>query len=424
MKLKILIVDHHSSSNRGDAAILYSITTALKQYFSTPEIVVMADFPESLAILDDIEAYKQTMVPFRWKNLKKNFAGLYLLLAGVLIKRNIFLPGIRFLIKRLSLEHYIDADIVVSTGGGFLNDFYAPANLGRLWGMYFSKILGKKIFIFAQSIGPFDHFLHRVCVKFVLNKVDLITLRDQRSMEILNSIGINKPPVYVTADAAFSMEVNGVISKVVNKIKKIIDPENFDLRISISVRKWQHYKYTSGHKNYIQSLASLADWLVLEKRAQIFFISTCTNFAGYHHDDRLVAEEIIDCMKCKTKRNPLVLFDEVVPQDLVEIYKFMDLHIGTRMHSNIFALLGGEPIVAIQYEFKTAELMETFELLDYSLDINTLGFRNLKTKVNGVIANQAKIRETIQKRLPDIKERSLRNAELLYEFLNKEGSKK
>ncbi len=40
----------------------------------------------------------------------------------------------------------------------------------------------------------------------------------------------------------------------------------------------------------------------------------------------------------------------------------MDLFLGTRLHSNIFALVAGVPVVAVAYQYKTFGLMEMIGL--------------------------------------------------------------
>ena len=51
-----------------------------------------------------------------------------------------------------------------------------------------------------------------------LNKVALITLREEVSLEYLMKLGVNKPPIYVTADPAFLLKSapEGRITEILN----------------------------------------------------------------------------------------------------------------------------------------------------------------------------------------------------------------
>lgn len=416
-KMHILITDYHCASNRGDAAILEGIIHSLGDYLPDPEFTVLTGYPESAEIINQVNSVKQKMVPFRWVDIKKNIASLYLLIGAFFYKRGIDLPGMKMLIKRLSLETYLDADLIVSTGGGFLNDFYTPGNLGRFWGLYFAKVLGKPVAIYAQSIGPLNKPFYRWIARYVLNKVDLITLRDRESKEVLDLLGVIKPPIYVVTDAAFNIDLHNEKTLQSKRLESNLIDSNNRLKVSVSVRKWAYYERENGHEEYINAMAKLIDWLILEQKAQVIFASTCTGFAGYPNDDRVIAHEVISHMGHAVKRNPAILYGEYTPQELSHFYGMMDLHIGTRMHSNILAMLSGTPVVAIQYEFKTKGLMELFALEDYILNINDITEDSLICLVKKALEQKSYIKDQINNNLPGIKKESRKPAKLIKEII-------
>ncbi|MEK6734458.1 MAG: polysaccharide pyruvyl transferase family protein, partial [Pseudomonadota bacterium] len=359
--IKILITDLHCSSNRGDAAILEGMLFSLKRYFPQAEFTLLSDFPIIANFFHEVKVFSQPFTFFSWGKIKEIIIMIYLLIGALCYRYKIILP--RFRLNKIL--PYLDADIIISKGGGFINDYYTPEILGRLWSLYFSKLLGKHVIIYAQSIGPLNKLFYRKISSHIFNKIDLIMLRDEQSQKILKSIGVTNKNIYVTADAAFAIPL------FEHKLMQELRSENIawgdgnNLKISISARKWDYYTSLNGHRKYIDSLAALADWLVEQRNAHIFFISTCTSFGKYHHDDRLIAYDIVKQMRYYRRDKVKILFGEYLPQELSNIYKVMDLHIGTRMHSNILALLAGVPVVAIQYEFKTNELMKFIGLDKY-----------------------------------------------------------
>lgn len=417
----ILITDNYCSSNRGDAAILEGIVKSLKKYFPDSEVIVMSEYPESVRLINKLNAVKQKMISFEKAKIKKNVIALYLLICAFFNRKGIELFKFKRIIKKLNLEPYIYSDLVVITGGGFINDFYSPTNWGRLWGMYFAKLLGKSVVIYGQSIGPLEKFFNRIVSKFVLNKIDVITLRDNKSKEILSNIGINRPIIKVTGDAAFAMPVNNY--KTLRKNCCDISPElklnGSDLKISISIREWRHYNDQDGHSKYLKSVAALVDWLIATKKAKVFFASTCTGFGGYHFDDRVVAYQVVDYIEGASWENPSILSGEYTPQELVWFYSKMNLHIGTRMHSNILAILAKTPVFAIAYEFKTNELMRFFGLENYVADINNMDGATLIEKADKALENRYKIKGKIQVKLPQMLERAEKSAEIIFDLFNK-----
>ena len=186
--------------------------------------------------------------------------------------------------------------------------------------------------------------------------------------------------------------------------------------MSISVRKWSFYEQNNirGHEQYIHTIAAVADYLIETKNAEVIFASTCTGFGGYHNDDRIVAHEVVNSMRNDAK----ILCGEYSPRQLSSIYGNMDIHIGTRMHSNILAMLSGTPVVAIQYEFKTSGLMDSIGLNDFVVDVNQIDPESLIHLVEKAISEKHWIVQQIFKKLPELKLGADTNAKLVHELLD------
>jgi len=236
--MKIVITDHHCAAERGDSAILEGAIWCLKKFFPNADFVVMTEYPEAAEIINGVKANRQPMTNFKWNKWKMGLAMVYLLIGARLQKHKITVPKF----KHPRIQPYLDADIVISKGGSFLSDYYAPDVLGRFWGLYFAEVLGKPVIIYAQSIGPFEKPFYRWIARYVLNKADLITLRDKESKGILDSIGVTRPPIYVTSDSAFAMPLTECKPMQMMRYEKIELNNKDQLKVSISVRQWGHYK--------------------------------------------------------------------------------------------------------------------------------------------------------------------------------------
>jgi len=68
-----------------------------------------------------------------------------------------------------------------------------------------ARLFGKPVVSYGQGVGPLKSFLGRKLVRSACNKIDLITVRDGLSKETLLEIGVNHPPVVVTADPVFTI---------------------------------------------------------------------------------------------------------------------------------------------------------------------------------------------------------------------------
>ncbi|HEX3033962.1 MAG TPA: polysaccharide pyruvyl transferase family protein [Thermodesulfobacteriota bacterium] len=410
--MKIVITNLYSAANRGDAAIVKGMKNALEAYFPNSEFIVLSKSYETAQAITGIKSYPPLIDRLKFFGYFRLF---YFLLWAYLYRKKIKLPTFG---KAERIKSYLDADLILSVGGGYLNDNYPVAMIRWLFEFYFGKLLGKKVIIYASSVGPFNESWLKPFVRFVFNKLDLITLRDPQSKDVLDPIGISSSRIHVTADAAWSMEPLGRDEGFKLLSGEVPDISNERLKVSISVRRWGFYKGDSGesHKRYIKAITALVDHLVRNRGAEVFLLSTCTAFGGYSNDDRVVADEIV---RNTGNSGVRILRGEYLPEQLSAIYANMNIHIGTRMHSNILAMLSGTPVVAIQYEPKTKGMMDSFGLGDWVMDIEQISSEGLIRMVDKAIEKRDLIKSQIAKKLPELKKRSKDNARLVHElFLN------
>jgi colanic acid/amylovoran biosynthesis protein len=91
----------------------------------------------------------------------------------------------------------------------------------------------------------------------------------------------------------------------------------------------------------------------------------------------------------------------------------MDLFAGTRLHSNIFALTAGTPVVAIAYYYKTYGVMQTVGLSEWVLDIRTLQAAEFEQRLETLWQQRAAVRSHLQQTLPQIQQQARRTAQLI-----------
>ena len=69
-----------------------------------------------------------------------------------------------------------------------------------------ARFFGRKTMIYAQGVGPLIRKSTRRAVARTLNAVNLITVRDPDSKALLESIGVNRVPIHLSADPSFWVE--------------------------------------------------------------------------------------------------------------------------------------------------------------------------------------------------------------------------
>lgn len=79
--------------------------------------------------------------------------------------------------------------------------------------------------------------------------------------------------------------------------------------------------------------------------------------------------------------------------------------------------LSGTPVVAIQYEPKTKDMMDSFGLGDWVIDIEQINPERLVQMVDQGTENRDSIKNQIAQKLPELKAKSKDNTRLVHELL-------
>jgi len=166
---KIVLSGYYGFSNCGDEGVLSSIVAGLKSRLSG-EITVLSASPEDTSKLYDVNA-----VP-------------------------------RYSLGEVS-RAIRDCDLLISGGGSLIQDATSMRSLiYYLSVIAMAKHYGRKIMVLGQGIGPLRRPVSQRLAARTLNGVDLITVRDAPSAQLLNQIGVTKPSIHVTADPTFALQ--------------------------------------------------------------------------------------------------------------------------------------------------------------------------------------------------------------------------
>jgi colanic acid/amylovoran biosynthesis protein len=414
----ILITDYHSASNRGDAAILEGEIQAFREVFGEVNITAMTEYPDAADLLHEIEVVPQRMTPFEICDIKKNLGITFSLLDAKLSKSyGLKLPGRSIVHDGLALDPYYDADVVISTGGQFITDTYFPRKLAVLAEWYLVTEIGKPLIIYAQSLGPFSPPYQSI-IRNSLNRANIIITRDKQSKQNLDDLGVTTP-TQVGVDAAWALPRDTEPKYLQRLNGDLIELSDWDVGpiVSISTRYWSNFDTKKGEERYQRAVAETIQKLIEDHNAKIVFLSTCTGLGGYHTDDRCTAAQIIDMLDKECEENVHLVFDEMTPQQLASAYSEVNVHIGTRMHSCLLALLAETPVVAIEYQFKTTGMMSQLDLEDYVLDIENISGKLLYERVTSVMRNEPDLKEQISQYLPKLQKKAYENARIVRESL-------
>lgn len=300
---RLVISGYYGFGNAGDEAMLAAILEAILEVVPEADITVISGNPRHTAEKHGVKAIGRFDV-----------------------------TGIVSAISR--------CDLLISGGGSLLQDVTSNRSLYYYLSIIsLATMLGKRVMLYAQGIGPLRKPMARKAVGRILNHVDYITVRDERSKGELLSMGVTKVPIEVTADAVLAM--HPVDTTIGQRLLKDYKLSGVKYRVGVSVRNWKNCT------TYRASLAQALDRLTEELGAEILFIPM------QHPDDTAEAKAVEALMTHK----PIVLSQSYTTTELLALTGAMDALVGVRLHALVFASLMEKPVVGISYDPKIVNFL-------------------------------------------------------------------
>lgn len=389
--MNILIINAHSSQNKGDAGIILAMLDSFNKHIPNASIKIKTRFPDIDRLFYENVSVEESVanisVDPKDSKLSKIFS------ARKLLK---LLSGSD---KRIDPD-YEWADVVVSCGGGFLlSHRFSTALLQHLVQIKIAFDYKKPVIIYAQSIGPFYNSYMQKLSKKILDQVDQIYIRETISKEWLKTIGCTNQNVHVVPDAAFSLEPkpSGLVDAILAKAKE----NHKGPIIGLTARDWNFPEMEDKEfrrRSYVESIQEVIKHVEKKYQAKVLLMPQVLGPNPFN-DDRLISKEILQDDGITTSG---LLDIDFSPRELKYLYSQVDMFIGTRMHSNIFALSSFVPTIAINYEHKTRGIMEMLDLEENVVEINEITPADLIAKVDHCWANKESVRKKLEQNIPTL----------------------
>ena len=402
--MNILISDVWSAHNTGDAAILEALVSGLRRLDSEARLTVAAHYPSSCAALAGVRVI-QDVLAFDEAGLDTQTAHL---------------PGQSAELDRLRAA-YAEADLVVSTGGYFLNAL--PGNpftyvlLSRLLHLAWARQAGARTAILGQSVGPFGDATLRALACQALGDVDLLTVRDAQSWSYLHTSGIARG-AQLTADLAVVLEAapEEEVRAAMRRLELPMDA------LAISART-----YAGTPPDAFEHLARVADRAVEEHDVDVLLIGTTIPSSSLGDglareralgNDDLVALQAVHGSMRHAER-AVVCAESLPPRLLKGVLSTSRALLATRMHAAILGSTAGVPTAGIAYEFKVEGWFDQLGLPDLSLPLAEVTSDRTDEIVRTLLADGSALREHLARVLPDVRQRSHQNFALLEPLLQR-----
>ncbi|OKP85858.1 polysaccharide pyruvyl transferase CsaB [Paenibacillus helianthi] len=235
---------------------------------------------------------------------------------------------------------------LISGGGSLLQDVTGSKTIPYYLGIIkLAQWMGKPTFIYAQGIGPVNRKLFHPLIKSVFRKCSYISVRDEQSRELLQSMGLDWNKIEVVPDPVMGLSLP---EDQVPSSKGALSPPAVQT-VGISVRFWEQSR---GELDAItEGLLKACKQTPLHLR-----------FLPFHHSsDNEASRYIMQKLENEISQYGGVVSiceDALHPQQMLREVGECDVLIGMRLHSLIYAAGRRVPLIGISYDPKIDHFLE------------------------------------------------------------------
>ncbi len=265
------------------------------------------------------------------------------------------------------------SDVLIFGGGSLLQDVTSKRSIYYyLFLIRLAKLMKNKIVMLSQGIGPIVNEKSIIAVKNTLSLIDYITVRDNHSKEFLVSIGVDAKKIFLSTDPVINLRKDEYVTYDNEKIKKVC----------FSLRNWKDIDVS--HK-----ISKVAERLI-EEGIECHFIPF------YHKEDLQLIDQVESILGDKA----VYYRQKLSPNDAFDIIKNMDVMVGVRLHSLIFAAAANVPIVAVSYDHKVDHFVNSVNMkiactID-DIDENII-YNEIIDKINNEAEEKIRLSQSVEK---------------------------
>ena len=292
--------------------------------------------------------------------------------------------------------------LFIAGGGSLIQDVTSTKSL-----LYYLLIirLAKRcslpVMLYGNGIGPITKPFNKKLAAKVLNMTDLITLRDEDSLNLLKEMNVVKPKILLTADPALGLDnISGEKGMAILKDLGLKDGERF---FCLSVRKWKNMG------------ASLDAFVKICEVAYDKFGLKAVIIPMQYHKDIAISKEIASKANC-----PTVVIDKGLNADeILSVLNQCEACVAVRLHMLIFAALAGKAVLGVNYDPKVLSFVKFAKYPDCIMS-EDLQNGNYMKKTVAFFENYNQISKSLALKLPDFKKKAKDNAVMAVELIENE----
>lgn len=359
----VLLSGYYGFKNSGDDALLSAIIKEIRDIKPDARFAVLSKTPAETRKIYGIDAYNRFNIFEVKKAIKKS-------------------------------------KLLISGGGSLIQDVTSSKSL--FYYLFLIKLAlkyGKRTMLYANGIGPVQKKKNRERAKNILNMVNCITLRDEKSVETLKDMGVMLTPVFVTADPSVSIEPMGL-----DRVREIFSEEQIPEKpyFAISIREWKN-------KNIAAEVARAADYISVKHDLVPVFIPM------QNPNDISIS---VDCIKLMKTKGYLLKGDYSF-FDVMTITSKATLVIGMRLHLLMYGANSAVPVIGLVYDPKITAYLDYLKQ-DFTIDARNVTHEKICAMADNIFSRYDEISGNLNEKVKQLKKLTKKNAETAVKLINGE----
>lgn len=464
MKPKVLIiksacrVTKTCEYNRGSFAVLKTTVETINKYLPEVELSTLIQLSEDNPLRDRIRVISHKTSDVRsysiFDSISMDLNVIRCLLWRVFNKASI---NLKFLKNNDIIRAFDAADVIIDLSlDAYSDDYGTRSIIETSKEILMGIILGKPVYMFAQSLGPFNSRINRFIARFVLDRTRIITAREEISYQYVQELHLNSPDIYLTADQAFLL--NPVSPQ---RLSAISQKENIPRRrpiVGIALSKMKEVNQSNRVSTKLLAFAYSATRYILPEKVMLHSLDTIRGSKRFKNvessvgrswindvvnhlvnnygatviliphiissqkelmgDDRTTVKNVFDAIEIDNKEERIIpILDNYSSEELKGIIGVCDIFIGAKMHANVGALSQCVPTIGLSYSHKFIGIMKMLGQEEYV--VSSLDSKQIISKIDKLWENKEQIRSELGSKVGEVKKRALYNTELLVDLLEK-----
>lgn len=245
----------------------------------------------------------------------------------------------------VGFKHLVGSHGLIYAGGGYFGEPPgSPAQIRR-WSVRnlfrhmpsgsIATGLGRPVAVIGVGAGPLSSPMFRYILRWLVERAEIVAVRDEESRRFLHNIGVSRPDTEVTADAALSITIDDIPKEILTLIRSRFPTNNL-----VGVHLPSRPSFSSRVELVLNGLE-----MVLRQRQDLEIVVISDNVS---YDPRPLATQL---ERRHLARVHVATYSD--PWTLVALLSQLRLVITTKLHVGIVATAVGTLPLAFPFHHKT-----------------------------------------------------------------------